>query len=403
METFIARQPIFDLHQKIYGYELLFRSSFDNFFRHPDPNQASSKVLADSFFLMGIQLLTGGKRAFINITREMLVQDYLFLIPKDRVVVEVLETVTPDAEVVAACRKLKRAGYLLALDDFTWGESWEPLVQLADFMKIDFLSAGKEERESLIRRFSSSGIHFLAEKVETQEAFREASQAGYRYFQGYFFSKPRIISGKDISGFKAHYLRILQEIHHPELDFHQMEELIKREISISYRLLRYINSAFFGLRSEISSILQAMVLLGEKEIRKWISLILLAAMGEDKPEELVVQAVIRAKFCELMAHRVGLDHRGEDLFLMGMFSLLDAILDRPLPELLLEIPIAKDVKEALLGNDGPLGDIYQSILNHERGDWDGLCRRLNRLGVDEAIVSRAYVSAVEWGYRCFQE
>ncbi len=403
MQTFIARQPIFDLHQEIYGYELLFRSGLENLFNHPDPNQASSKVLADSFFLMGIPLLTGGKRAFINITQEILLNEYLFLIPRDLIVVEILENVIPDAEVVSACQKLKRAGYLLALDDFTWEESWEPLVRLADFMKIDFLSTDKEERKSLVRRFTPSGIHFLAEKVETQETFQEASETGYRYFQGYFFSKPKIISGKDISGFKLHYLRILQEIHHPDLDFHQLEGLVKREISISYKLLRYINSAFFGLRSEISSILQAMVLLGEKEIKKWISLVVLATMGEDKPEELVLQAVIRARFCETLAPRVGLAHRGEDLFLMGMFSLLDAILDKPLSGILSEIPIAKDVKEALLGEENRPGNVYQSILNLEKGDWDKLCGRLDKLGVDEATVSRVYLNAVEWGYRCFQE
>ena len=160
MQAFIARQPILDLNQKIYGYELLFRSGLDNFFHHPDPDQASSKVLADSFFLMGIQLLTGGRRAFINVTREILLNEYLFLIPKDLIVVEILENVTPDDEVISACRELKQAGYLLALDDFRWEESWEPLVKLADFIKIDFLSTEQEVRESLVRRFTRPGGSF---------------------------------------------------------------------------------------------------------------------------------------------------------------------------------------------------------------------------------------------------
>jgi len=403
MDAYLARQPIFDLNQKIYGYELLSRSGLDNFFRHPDPDQASSKVIADSFFLMGIQLLTGGRRAFINVTQEILLNEYLFLIPKDLIVVEILENVTPDDEVISACRKLKQAGYLVALDDFRWEESWMPLVKLADFIKIDFLSTHQEERASLVRRLTSPGVHFLAEKVETHETFQEACEAGYRYFQGYFFSKPKIISGKDISGYKLHYFRILQEIHHPQLDFHHLEGLIKREISISYKLLRYINSAFFGLRSEISSILQAMVLLGEKEIKKWISLVVLATMGEDKPEELVLQAVIRARFCESIASEAHLSRRGEDLFLMGMFSLLDAILDQPLSDILAEIPVAKDVKEALLGGENPLGDIYRCIVSYEKGNWDKLSRPLKKLAIDEATVSRLYLNAVEWGYRCFQE
>jgi len=187
------------------------------------------------------------------------------------------------------------------------------------------------------------------------------------------------------------------------LDFHHLEGLIKREISISYKLLRYINSSYFGLRSEISSILQAMVLLGEKEIKKWISLVVLATMGEDKPEELVLQAIIRARFCESAAPHARLGSRGEDLFLMGMFSLLDALLDKPLPDILADIPIAKDVKEALLGGENRLRNVYQCIVNYETGDWDKLCGQLDKLGMDEATVSRLYSSAVEWGYRCFRE
>jgi c-di-GMP-related signal transduction protein len=402
METFIARQPIFDSQKKVYGYELLFRSGLDNVFKHSDPNQATSKVLSDSFCLLGMPTLTGGKRAFINITRDILLSEYLFLVPKELVVAEILETVDPDQDVIAACKKLKQAGYLLAMDDFVYKDEYKPLIDLADFIKVDFLATGVDELKSLVQDFSPLGIHFLAEKVETPETFQYATEVGYEYFQGYFFSKPTILSGKDIPAFKFHYLQVLQEIHHPEMNFKRLGGIIKQEISISFKLLRYINSAYFGLRNQITSIMQALVLLGEKEIKNWVSLITLANMGQDKPEELVVNAIIRAKFCESLAFYAGLKHRCEDLFLMGMLSLIDAILDKPLSDILKEIPVAGDIKAALLGEENRLGDVYKYIQTYEKGDWDDLYRQSGRLGLDEATSSRLYLNAVKWGHQCFQ-
>ncbi len=397
METFIARQPIFDLNQRVYGYELLFRSGLDNVFRHTDPDQATSKVILDSFFLMGIQSLTGGKRAFINITRDILLNEFLFLIPKEWIVVEILENVAPDAEVIAACKKLKRAGYFLALDDFVYDEAFTPLIRLSDFIKVDFLSTEKEVRRDLVKRFAPSGVRFLAEKIETREMLEEAKETGFTYCQGYFFSKPKIVSGKDIPGFKLHYLSVLQEIHRPELDFGRLAEIVKREISLSFKLLRYINSAFFGLRNKISSLKQALLLLGEREIRKWITLVTLATLGEDKPDELVIQSIIRAKFSESLAPYLGLFHRSEDLFLMGMFSMIDAILGRPLPEILQEIPISQDIKRALSGEENRLGEVYRFVLSYERGEWEKFSCQAHQIGIDEEKTARLYMDAVKWG------
>ncbi len=396
MNTFIARQPIFDMNQKAYGYELLFRSGLDNFFRSVDPNQATSKVIADSFFLLNLSSLTGGRRAFINVPRDFLLQEFLFLIPKDQIVVEILEQVTPDEEVVVACEKLKRAGYLLALDDFVYDERYEPLIELTDFIKVDFLTTERDVRSDLVRRLKRYGVRFLAEKIENQEMFNEAKESGYTYCQGYFFCRPTIISGRDIPALKLHYLRLLQEIHRPELDFEKLSEIVRREISLSYRLLRYINSAFFGLRNKISSLKQALLLLGEREIRKWITLVTLATLGEDKPEELVIQSILRAKFCESLAPSIGLLHRAEDLFLMGMFSMIDALLDRPLSEILSDLPISEDIKRALLGEENPLAMVYRYILLYEKGDWEGLSELGLRLGIDEARVGPLYMEAVRW-------
>lgn len=398
MDTFVARQPIFDRNQRVYGYELLFRSGLENVFYYPHPEHATSKVITDSFFLIGISRLTGGKRAFINVTEDILLEEYLFLIPNELVVVELLENVKVSSKVIQACEKLKKNGYLIALDDFVYEEAYKPLLKLADFIKVDFLSTNSDKRKTLVENFSSYGPRFLAEKLETPLSFREAKSLGYQYFQGYFFNKPEIISGKDISGAKLHYLLLLQEINRPELNFKQLERIIKKEVSLSYKLLRYINSAYFGLYNKISSILQALVLLGEREIRKWLSLIALAQMGLDKPEELIMQAIIRARYCELMAQHLGKNERKDDFFLMGMFSLIDAILDRPMPDVLRDIPILDEIKEALLGEENELRKVLKTILFYEKGNWEKLSESLAGVKIKEDILVSIYLDSIIWAH-----
>jgi len=397
VQTFIARQPIFDQHQKAYAYELLYRSGQqNNFCDHVDLNQASSKVIADCCSLLGTENITSGKKAFINVTRNVLLNEYINLLPKDLTVVELLETIEPEPEVIAACQRLKEAGYLLALDDFVYDDRYQPLVEMADIIKVDFLATGKQEQAALVKKFGHRGIRFLAEKVETREVFQEAVEMGYSYFQGYFFCKPVILSKKDVPGFKLNYLRILQEINRPELDFDEVEEIIKQDMSLYYKFLRYINSAAFGWRREIESIRQALMLMGENQFKKWASLITLASMGQGKPEELVVQAIIRGKFCESLAPSINLSGRAEEFFLMGMLSLIDVIMDRSLAEILREIPIANDVKDALLGKANDLHGIYQYILAYERGEWESLAKQVANLGIDDSDTPQLYLEAVEW-------
>ncbi len=402
METYIARQPIFDAQQRAYAYELLFRSGLVNAFDHADINQASSKVIADCCFLLGTENITRGKRAFINVTEDVLLQEYVHLLPRKLTVVELLETIKPTAEVIAACRKLKQVGYLLALDDFVYEEAYRPLIELADIIKVDFLATPKVEQEALVRHFARPNLRFLAEKVESYEVFKEALRMGYHYFQGYFFCRPLIVSKKDVPGFKLNHLRILREIHQPELNYDQIEEIIKRDVSLYYKFLRYINSAAFSWRREIESIKQALFLLGETQFKKWASLITLTSMSQDKPEELVIQAITRARFCELLAPLIGMPARATELFLMGMLSLIDAIMDQPLAEILAEIPLTEDVKGALLTGEGSLHDIYQYILAYERGQWDLATQQAERLKLKESEVPKLYVEAIEWVQESFQ-
>jgi c-di-GMP-related signal transduction protein len=401
LDAFIARQPIFDSRQRVFGYELLFRSSLENIFRHSNPDQATSKVISDAFFLFNFSTLTEGKRAFINLTREILLKEYIFLIPKESVVVEILENVDPDSEVITACKRMKQAGYLLAMDDFVYKEKYTPLLALADFIKVDFLLTSETERRNLVKQFAPLGIRLVAEKVETREAFSEALELGYSYFQGYFFCKPLVIKGKDIPGSKLHYFQVLQEVHRREIDFKRLEQIMKQDVSLSYKLLRYINSAYFGLRNRINSIRQALLLLGQAEMRKWLSLITLAGMGTDKPGELVVHTISRAKFCESLAPHAGLLRRADDLFLVGLLSLMDAFLDRPLSDLLIEVPINDEIKGAILEKENKLGEVYDYVLSYEKGDWPRLNEQQLKLGIKETYPPELYLNALKWGQEAF--
>jgi len=316
--VFVARQPIFDRAQHVYGYELLFRQGVSHALDwHGDT--ATSVVVTNSFSLIGIEALTSGKRAFINFTRNLLLRQIATTLPVDMVAVEVLEDVEPDSLIVEACRKLKERGYMIVLDDFVNDPRWAPLVRLADIIKIDFLNTPVANRERVPRELSKLNIKFLAEKVETKEDFQMALDFGYHYIQGYFFSKPETISVQDIPGYKLNYLYTLYEINQPQVNFDTLEAVILREVSLSYKLLRFINSAFFNLRHRIKTVRHALMLLGTEEIRKWASLVALSGMGADKPDELAVVSAMRGKFFELLALECGMENHRTDIYLMGLF------------------------------------------------------------------------------------
>ncbi len=356
-EVYVARQPIFDRRRQAVAYELLYRSGRVDRYDAISGNSATAQVIVNTFMSIGINHVTGGRRAFINFTKDLLLSHYVSVLPKDLVVIEVLESIDPVDEVIAACRELKRLGYKLALDDFVLvTEEYRALLGLADIIKVDFQGASTRVLAELPAALRPHGVKLLAEKVETDAEYVQAIRWGYEYFQGYFFSRPVLVKGQDIPGFKANYLRVMQEVNRDELDFDRLEEVVKAELSLSVKLLRYVNSAAFVWRSRVESIGQALVALGEREFRKWVSLVCLTSMGEDKPRELLVQSAVRAYYCESVARQTGQTARGSDFFMVGLLSHLEAIIGRPLPVLLDSIPTHDDVRAALLDGRGPMAD-----------------------------------------------
>ena len=390
---FVARQPILDGKQQVFGYELLFRDGVENFFQSPDAEAAARSTL-DASLLMGLDVLCDGHRAFINCTRDLLLKDGITLLPTGQTVVEILESVPVDDLVIAACQRLKAAGYLLALDDYVAKDPREALVGHVDILKVDFELTSQEEQAQLIKRFAPAGKQMLAEKIETQDQFAAAQGMGYEYFQGYFFRRPEVVRSREIPTNQANYLRLLSEVARDEIDLRKVEQMIKTEASILYRLLRYLNSPIFGMRNEIHSICHALAILGEREIRRWIRLVTLVSAGMLKSSDLLLSALVRARFCELVSTRI--PRTQSDLFLVGMFSMMDAILELSMAEILAKVPLDRDIKSVLLGGGGRLQPVYELMLAQEAGNWEAAKLAATRLHLAESETGELWWQAMQW-------
>ena len=389
---YVARQPIFDREEKVFGYELLFRDGLENAF-HGDSDEASRATL-DRTLLMGLDVLCDGRRAFVNCTRDTLIKGLVRLLPSTTTVVEVLESVPPDPDVVAACQRLKEAGYMLALDDYVADDPRESLAEMADIIKVEMQLTTEEQRATIIKRFGPWRCRMLAEKVETHAEFVRARDQGFVYFQGYFFRRPEMMNTRDMPANRMNYLRMLQEVSRPELDVGGLENLIKAEASVCYRLLRYLNSPMFSFQNEIHSVRHGLSILGERDIRRWVRLVAAVSAGQGRPSDLLLAALVRGRFGELLASRV--QHGESDLFLLGLLSLIDAMLEMPMAEVLEKIPLDHATKAVLLGQPSELGPVFQLMLAHESGEWEAAADLSRTLGMDSEDVAGFYWQAQQW-------
>jgi EAL and modified HD-GYP domain-containing signal transduction protein len=401
-DVFVARQPIFDDRQRVFAYELLFRSGTDNFFVPcGNPDMPSSQVIANSMF-QGLTGLTDSKPAFLNFSRSALLNDFAFALPRRHVVIELLETVEPDEDVIAACRRLKDAGYRLALDDFVDAPGYAPLVEMADFLKIDVLATPADRRADLSRRYRTDRRRLLAEKVETREVVDQTKTEGYQYFQGYFFSRPVIMASKALAGYRLNYLRLIRELNQPEVDLQRLEDVVKQEASLTLRILRRVNSAAFGFRMATSSLRHALVLLGEREIRLCATVWSLAELARDLPSEIIVSSTLRARLCERLAGPAGLADRASELFLVGMFSMLDAILQQPMDRIVETLPLSDDLRHALTGGANALRAVLEAVMAYERGQWQEASALAHHAGFSDRDISSCYSEAIGWTRAIFE-
>ncbi len=396
-DVFLARQPILDLERDIFGFELLYRfGGLNSFDPASDPDQASSRIVIDAFQNFGLSKITGGKPAFINFSESLIMGEVAALLSPDQIIIEFLEDIEPTAQILERLQQLKKLGYRIALDDFVYAPEYDPLVDLADIIKVDFLLSRPTGRAAIERCLKGRQITLLAEKVETWEDFALAKELGFSLFQGYFFAKPEVMTANALTTLQINHMELLLRAAEPELDFTAIAEIISRDLSLTYSVLRLVNSAIFYKRLPITSVHHALTYLGERQVKRWITLIALQNVSTASAPALVTQSLVKARFAELLAPKIGLSAIGPSAFLAGLFSSLDALLRRSMGVIMDELRVADEVKQVLVAHGGPLEPVCSVVRAYMRGDWDRVESHMEELGLHFSDLSQVYLEALQW-------
>ena len=387
MKVYVARQPIFDQQLRVCGYELLYRRSENNIFENVDDSLATADVIHNAYLVFNLRELTEGTRAFINFPQTLIEGEVPSLLPRQSLVIEVLEHVEPTEKVLQSLRSLRRQGYTIALDDFVFEEKYHPLIGLADIIKIDYQATPVDQQQKLIDALGHR-IEFLAEKIETPAEYEIAKRLGYKMFQGYFFSRPIVEHGAEVHPLRHTLIEMLKELDCPEPSFRRISAQIERSVDLSYKMLRTVNTVYQKGRRTIESIEQAVARIGLDELKRWSYLMLLRERQTSESKELIKQSVIRGKMMELIAEDTLTDGLPFDAFITGIFSSLDVILDEAMQTLIAELPVAPPVMAALLGEQNGLRKLLEDVIAYEQ-----LTIPLHNTDLD---WSQYYVEAIRW-------
>ncbi len=391
---FVARSPIVDRASRVYGYELLVRPPSGMAANEPPEERASARALADALLAIGLDALTDGRQAFLSVGRQLVLEGLPEVLPSARVVIEVGTALHAHADAIAACQALRKTGYKIAIDDFVPGPTTADLLPLADYLKVAVTSPTVKMVRGLFG--PNRGPLLIAKGVDSVAQFSEAALAGFTHFQGYFFGRPVVSQGRAVVGSRLQNLQLLRALDNENLSVHHLEELVKHDAALVHRILRTVNSAGYGLRGTIKSIRDALVILGRNTIRRWVVLWSIAGLNDTAPQELIVMSCVRARFCELLAVRMNhLDEAGEG-FLVGMCSLLDAILEQPMAQVLQALPLEDDTKAALLGEQNEMRRLIDCAVAYERGDWETCDRIVHTLGLSPDALPAIYADSLKW-------
>jgi EAL and modified HD-GYP domain-containing signal transduction protein len=389
---YVARQPILDLRGRLHGYELLFRDGTETAFC--GDGDLATRTMLDNSVIYGLERLAGGVTAFVNCTRESLTEDLVNVLPPSMTVLEILETIEPTPDVIRACRRLKASGFRVALDDFVWRPGIEPLIELADYIKVDFVQTGTKERRKLLQRLSSYAVALVAEKVETQEEYQQAKDEGFTLIQGYYFCRPILMRNRKVPANRVSHIEILRMLHDDSIDLRKLSWLVKRDASLTYRLLRLINSPLCAVRQEVCSVQGALIAVGEDVFRRIATLAITSELNADQHVEVLRMAFVRGRFCELAAELCGLNRTEQ--YLLGLLSLLPAMLRLPMQELALELPVRDEIRQALKGADLPEGILLTWLVNHEHGEWATCDALVHVRELQPEQLQNCYAEAVAW-------
>lgn len=397
MDIFVARQPIFNRNNKVVAYELLFRNGQNNFYNNTNGDEATLSVIANSFYTFDFKNITDNKKAFINFTEELIKGEIATILPREYAVIEILENIEPTDEFIAACKRLKKKGFTLALDDFIFDNKYIKLVELADIIKIDFkITKGYERKKILELKKINSKLKFLAEKVENKEEYDEALELGYSYFQGYYFSKPIVLSTKNIPTNKDTALKILKLINKEDFNFNDLEKLIMKDLGLSYKLIKLLNSSAYYIKNKVSSIKYAITFFGKKEIVKWLYVVLLNDLKENNANELIKVSLQRAKLCEFICNMSEYKEEVYSAYMVGLFSVMDVILSCPIEVIIKELYIGDEIKEGLIEKNNHLNKILKLAISYEKGQWENVMLCAKEIEIDENKLSEAYLESIKW-------
>ena len=389
-EALVGRQPIFNRKLEVHGYELLFRGVGIDPEDPAEADRATSSVIVNTVTEIGLETLVGERRAFVNLTRNFVVGDHALPFDAGKVVLEVLETVRSDPQVLWGLERLKKRGFTIALDDYVYRPGDDAMLALADLVKLDVLGRADDEVLAAVQQLQPFGVDLLAEKIETREQFEACREMGFQYFQGFFLERPSLMRKRSVNPQALTLLALLHELHSPSFTFQQAEEIVKRDVGLCYRLLRHINSALYGMPRKITSVREALVYLGVDNVQNLTSLFLLASKP-DTPRELITTAMLRARMCENLARTVSAPNRNQ-FFVVGLFSILDALMEIPMVELLDRLPLSADQKAALSGEEGLMTQALKAVVAYEHGEWDDVAFG----GLPLAKLQAAYLDALEW-------
>lgn len=407
MEVFVARQPLFNRIEQVFGYEILYRNNQINEFPNFDGDQATADVIINSFLNIGIEKLSDGKPCFINFTENLLeLQLPTYFQPRD-LVIEILETVEPSPKIINICMELKNLGYKIALDDYTLDTTNKfalDLLMLSDMVKIDFRETSESERQELEGLAKLHNKEMVAEKLETKEEYDKARNSGYHYFQGYYFSKPAILSSHDVPTYIHTYLEILELIRQENPDIDRISNLIEQDISLSYKLLKLINTLGFGLKRKVTNIRQAIIYIGLLELQKWLCILAVRERnsGNGISNELMQNCLIRSKMCEYVAKLIPGREETGSFFLTGMFSLMDVILNVPLEKVLSELPLDEIIIATLSGEKTIYRDVLDLVIASETADWKKIATGCKELEIEEKELFKAYAESINWAKQLWQ-
>ncbi len=394
---FAARQPILNADKSLFAYELLFREGHDNVFPDIDAEQATSRMVEGLQSSLDITALTQNKPAFINFTHDSLINGYPLMLGSKQIVVEILETARPTKRLLEAVKELKQKGYVIALDDYEHDPVWVHFFPYTDIIKIDYMATDDETIRQIVKetkRFPQ--IELLAEKVENHQQFEHAVELGFKYFQGYFFSKPEVMQTRKLNHSGLALTNLVVELSKNNVSTDEVVGVFEGDANLSFKLLRYVNSPMFRRRREIETIRQAVVVLGELELKRFVYLLFSASVGEDKPAELSNMSLVRARFGELVAETRGFSRQKETAFLVGLLSTLDAMLNMPMEELLSSLALSEDVKSALLSGQGPMGEALQLVQALEQANWTKVMAQEQSLSLGDEKAKELYLESLSW-------